>query len=236
MKFIRRAAAILAVFVLALLALASPATASVSQTKTVTWVTQLAPGVTTPTGANDVTWPQSLGNYAPECDAVLQIDVYRYTSVGDRAVVDALLKHGVLNKPGSAHWTDSSVIVSWKFVVLPVCNSETPTPTESISQSPTPTVTASDTPTTPPVQSSPPQVTVVQPPLTPSPSITVSSTPSPKASPVVTPKPTPSVTPPTKLPFTGLRTDLLSGSAALLILLGCTSLYLSRRKPHTSRQ
>lgn len=234
MRFLSKITASVAVFLLALLALASPASASTSSTISVTWITSLEPGVTTPTGANDVTWPQQYTKYAPECDAVLQIDLYKYGTSQQKALVKALLAHGSLNKPGSANWTDTAVVISWKIVVLPVCNPTSSSPSSPVSS--TPTVTASDTPTPPVVQSSPPQVTVVQPQPTPSPSITVSPTPSPTASPVVTPKPTPLATPPAKLPFTGLRTDLLSTSAAVAILLGFTCLYLTRRKPHTSRR
>lgn len=243
MRLFRRKAPLLAVgiFAATLIGFTGTAHASVTQqTKTVSWVTSLAPGVTTPTGADGVTWPQTLLKGDPACGTVIQTDVYRYGTKTDRDIVDGLLDHGTLNKPGSAHWTDSAVVLSWKFTVEDACPTTSPTPTPSETPTPSVSPSPSSTPseTTPPPTASTPPVVVVLPSLTP--------TATPTVLPSVTPSPTvgPSATPPAKtcptgqtltagtcqLPFTGFSVwpFVLAGAACLGI--GGAFLLLTRRR------
>lgn len=96
------------------------ATPTEQPTITVSWLTQLAPSVTQPHNANDVTWPQTIAGDAPCGDGWVQVDVYRY-SEKHKAAVDALIAHGILNKPGSPEWTDSAFVKSWSFHKLDLC-------------------------------------------------------------------------------------------------------------------
>lgn len=249
MRLFRRIIGPLAAVALLSVGLAGTAHATpVPQTKTVSWVTSLAVGVTTPTSADGVTWPQTLLKGDPACGTVIQTDVYRYGTPHDQGIVDSLLAHGTLNKPGSAHWTDSAVVLSWKFTVEDACPTTSPTPTPTDTPSPTPSETPtpsvspspSSTPseTTPPPTASTPPVVVVLPSLTP--------TATPTVLPSVTPSPTvgPSATPPAKtcptgqtltagtcqLPFTGFSVwpFVLAGAACLGI--GGAFLLLTRRR------
>jgi hypothetical protein len=108
-------------------------------TITATWATTSDPTRPLPTDASNVAWPQTLLSPAPAClprATVVQVDVYSYDAA-HKADVDALLAHGVLNKPGSANWTDSAFVISWSYRVIPACQitttsaSVSPTPTES---------------------------------------------------------------------------------------------------------
>jgi len=202
MRLFRRATPLLAVgiFAATLIGLTGVAHATPTpQTKTVSWVTSLTPGVTTPTGAGDVTWPQTLLKGDPACGTVIQTDVYRYGTPHDQAIVDGLLAHGTLNKPGSATWTDSAVVLSWKFTVEETpCPSPTPTPSQTPTPSPSPSPSSTPSETTNPPTPTTPPVVVVTPSPTPSatpPAVLASATLSPTAGPS---------TPPAKtLPFTG---------------------------------
>ena len=95
---------------------AAPTTYSerVEVTEWHTWQTSLAPGVTKPKDANDVTWPQphiSLGQIAPPCGVWYQQDKY----VGTREEIDAVLDGDVLTGPPGP-LEDSAVVKEWVFV------------------------------------------------------------------------------------------------------------------------
>lgn len=129
---------------------AANATPSHPTTKTVSWDTGLAAGVTTPHNADDVTWPQSLDT--GQCgDSWIQIDVYAYDTKVHKATVDALLAAGVLNKPGQSG-SDSSVVLSWSFVKQTKCDTTTlpPTSTPPTTEPPTSEPPTSQPPTTSP--------------------------------------------------------------------------------------
>lgn len=105
--------------------------------KVVDWQTSLAVGVTTPKTADDVTWPQTLLTAPlPNCGGVIQEDTYKYSTTQDKATVDALIAGKVLNKPGNKTDTDSSVVISWKFTVLPTCPQACQTTTFSSTNTP----------------------------------------------------------------------------------------------------
>lgn len=123
-------------------------TPTVSTTKTVDWLTTLAPGATKTTDENSVTWPQTYTPTVPTC-GVVQQDVYRYDSK-TKARVDALIAHGKLDKPDNdtTPWTDEDFIISWSFPSLPGCVTPTPTPTMS-TPTPMPSVSTPVVPSTP---------------------------------------------------------------------------------------
>lgn len=166
-----------------------------SSVKVVDWKTSLAPGIKTPYGSADVTWPQTLVTDIPKCGNFwIQEDTYTYNAKTKDAV-DDLIKHGILNKPGSKDWTDTSFNAGWKFIYIKPCVTDTPTPTPTTS-TPTPT----------------PSITTP----TPTPTITT---------PIPTPVPAAKVTPTlpnTGLPFNPLYLVALAG---LLLLAGSTTAF-----------
>jgi LPXTG-motif cell wall-anchored protein len=108
-------------------------------TKTVPWVTHLAPGGHIPPhDSADVTWPETLLVGPPKCGTVTQYDTYRYGTAQDRALVDALVAHGTLNRPNSGPWTDETFIVSWTLTVEAPCQAPSAGPSASPSPSSTP--------------------------------------------------------------------------------------------------
>lgn len=200
----------------ALLALALVAGKKPAPTVTVEWVTQLAAGHTHASNAGDVTWPQTLLSSDAPCGVVVQADVYRYGDA-DKAAVDALVGHGVLNRPGSAEWTDTAFLVSYSFTLEPACPTESPspTPTDPVpSATPTPTTSPTPTPTSPAVRS-------------PSPSVSTKKTFTPSLSATPLAQPT--------LPMTGDPLLAIAAVGSLLLGAGAGSIVFSRRKPPTHR-
>lgn len=118
-------------------------------TVTVAWQTGSDPAGPLPTDASDTTWPQTYVGTLPECAPVAyvaQVDTYRYGTDQDKATVDALVAAGVLQQPGQSG-SDSSVVISWRYVVVPACVVESSAPPSSSAPAPTvtPTVSASCT-------------------------------------------------------------------------------------------
>lgn len=77
-----------------------------------TWETELADGVTTPTTANDVTWPQDYvgpGQLTPPCGIWYQQDRY----VGTADEIDDVIEDGVLD---GLPPEDSGIVAEWHFV------------------------------------------------------------------------------------------------------------------------
>jgi hypothetical protein len=128
-------------------------------TKTVPWVTHLAPGGHVPPhDSADVTWPETLLVGPPKCGTVTQYDTYRYGTAQDRAMVDALIAHGTLNRPNSGPWTDETFIVSWVLTVEAPCQTtsgQAPSASPSPSAVPLTVGAAPLTPAAPPTPSAP---------------------------------------------------------------------------------
>jgi hypothetical protein len=98
-------------------------------TKTVPWVTHLAPGGhIPPKDSADVTWPETLLVGPPKCGTVTQYDTYKYGTDAEKAEVEALIAHGTLNRPNSGPWTDETFIVSWVLNVEAPCQAPSPSP------------------------------------------------------------------------------------------------------------
>lgn len=109
--------------------LGAPAGADEPQTTiTVAWHTGSDPAGPLPHDAGHTTWPQTYVGQLPECAPVAyvaQVDVYRYDTEADKATVDALVAAGVLQEPGQAG-SDSSVVISWSYVVVAACETAAP--------------------------------------------------------------------------------------------------------------
>lgn len=92
----------------------------------VSWDTNIAPGgANPPKDSGDVTWSQPIDTGA--CGTGwIQNDAYVAHSQAELDAINALIKHGVLNKPGSATWTDTAWVQTWNFTPRTPCHT-TPT-------------------------------------------------------------------------------------------------------------
>jgi hypothetical protein len=87
--------------------------------ETYSWLTSLNPGVVTPHGASDVTWPQTLvpNGTEPKCNQAIQIDPYK----GTRAQIDAVVSGGVLSLINGVPSDHSVIQPGWTYLVGLTC-------------------------------------------------------------------------------------------------------------------
>jgi hypothetical protein len=219
--------------------LALPASATQAKTTERSWLIAESSSRWAPFagGPQTVYDPASCGN------GLIQVDIYKYDTRANRAIVDALDDDGLLTA-----WEDSQVYISHTWASQTPCVEPTPTPTPTPEPTTTPTPTPEPTPeptvTPEPTPTPTPEVT---PSPTPTPTPTTQPTPTPSSSPslIASPSAEPSPTPtpggtstkpstpsasPTQLAATGLsaagRFAIIAGS---LILLGSLTLAMKYR-------